>query len=90
MLLGIPAAPGVAALGVFALLIGSTHDHAGLVVVHQVQGKVERMGADVDEGAAALLVLVEEHAPVGGAAATDGQCLGVVYIAQLAAVDNLL
>ena len=42
------------------------------------------MGADVDQGAAALLFRIEEHAPGGHGAAADGLGLGVVDIAQIA------
>ena len=48
------------------------------------------MGADVDQGTAALLGLVGEHAPGGNAAAAEVGGLGVVDVAQPAVVHNSL
>ena len=45
-----PAAPGIAAFGVFSLLIRRADDHARLVVVHQVQRQVQASGCRCRSG----------------------------------------
>ena len=62
---GIPVAPGVAgAVGdvVSQLAVFGAHAELGLVVVHNPQRHIQRVGAYVDKRAAALLVFVEKHA----------------------------
>ncbi|MPN04460.1 hypothetical protein SDC9_151698 [bioreactor metagenome] len=86
----VAGAPGVAALRVLQLLVGGAHHHAGLVVIHQVQRQVQGVGADVDERTAALLVFVQEHAPVGGTPTADGKGLGVVDVPQIAPLNHAL
>ena len=51
----------------------------GFVVVHQIQGQVQGVSGDVDDGAAALGFRIQEHTPVGSTSATDGIAVGIVY-----------
>ena len=48
------------------------------------------MGANVDQGAAALIFRIQEHAPRGYGPAADGLRPGVVDIAQFAVFTDLL
>ena len=48
------------------------------------------MGPDIDERPAALLVLIQENAPVGCAPASDRICFGIIDIAQIAPIDHAL
>ncbi len=66
------------------LLVHGAYAVFGLIVVHHPKGKVERVRTDVDKGTAALLVLVQEHAPSGNTAATKSQCSCVIDIAEFA------
>ena len=68
------------------LVEGGAEHRRGLVVVHHPQGQVEGMRAEVDERAAALLLLVHEDAPDRHAAAPGGEGLGEVDLAQFAVV----
>ena len=89
--LGIPRAPRVGGIFLAAeLVVDIAHDALDLVVVHHPQGQVERVGADVDQRAAALFVLIEEDAPGGNGTTTDGMRLGVVDFAQFAVLAQLL
>ena len=53
-----------------------------LVVVHDPQGQVQRVGTDVDERTAALFVFVQEHAPGRNGTTTDRGRLCIVNVAE--------
>src|SRR5579871_511550 len=55
-----------------------------LWVAHHEKGEVKDVDADVDERSAALLVLLDEHAPTGHAAAAEGLGASEVDVAQVA------
>ena len=71
-------------------MVGGAHHHRRFVVVHHPQRQIQSMGADVDQGPAALLFLIEEYAPGGHRPPPDRLGLGIVYLAQLAVLAQLL
>ena len=82
---GIPGAHDVGRAADLGDLVEGGAEHGrGLVVVHHPQGQVEGMGGQVDQWAAALLLLVHEDAPDGHAAAPGGEGLGEVDLAEVA------
>ena len=81
---GIPIAPRVAGAGLFVkFVIGLAYAISGFVVIHREKRKIERVRTDVDKRTAALLFLVDEHAPGGNGATTDSDSLGVVDFAEV-------
>ena len=64
-------------------MIGLAYAISGFVVIHREKRKIERVRTDVDKRTAALLFLVDEHAPGGNGATTDSDSLGVVDFAEV-------
>ena len=90
-LLGVPVSPRVALVCVAVEhMIGGADAVLRLVVVHNPERKVQRVRPDVNEGTAALLVFVEEHAPGGNGSSADGGCLCVIDVAEHAVFGFLL
>ena len=85
----IPGAPGIGGvLGIGQLAVGGADNHLRLIVIHEPEREIQRMGADIDERTAALLILVEEYAPGGHGAAADGQRAGIVDFTQITVVNG--
>ena len=72
------------------LFVRLTNDHFGLVVIHQIEREIQRVGGNINDRTAALFLLVEEHAPVRRAASADGKAVRVIDLAKLARFDVLL
>ena len=88
--LGIPRAPSVGGiLMIRQLAEGGTRHHGRLVVVHFPQGQIQRVGADIDQGTAALIFRIQKHAPGGHGPAANGLGAGVVNVAQFAVFTEL-
>ena len=49
------------------LLVGRAHHRFRLRVTHEIERQIEQVNADIDEGSAALLFLIDENAPTVGA-----------------------
>src|SRR5262249_46024503 len=83
-----PSVPqsGVFAEGVPSLAAGGD----GLGMSHEVESEVEDMDSDIYERSAPLFFLIDENAPSRDAATAEGLGTGVVNIAHMAGVDELL
>ena len=71
-------------------MVGVAHHVQRLIVVHHPQGKIQRVGTDVDQRAAALLLLIEEHTPVRHRPAAHRVRLGKVNLAELPVRTQLM
>ena len=88
---GIPVAPVIALiLLVSQLAVYRPHHHLRLVIVHHPQGQIQRVGSDVNQGAAALFLGIQEHAPGGHCPSADSVGLGIINLSQIPVLTGLL
>ena len=87
----VPIAPGITRLRVLVEFVERlAHAVRRLVVVHHMESKVKRVRSDIDKRTAALLFLVDEHAPGGNGSSADCDCLCVINLAEFAVLRHLL